>query len=64
MSVSGLKPQKASNLVKAIAISGLWFGSVKLEGSFLCSSDASSLFYEVSVLAAWITGGARLTGCN
>lgn len=39
----GLKPAKTSNLERATAISGLWFGSEKWSGSSLCNLVASSL---------------------
>lgn len=43
MSARVLKLTKSSNSLRATAISGLWFGSVKLSGSFLCNSLARGL---------------------
>ena len=43
ISFVGFHPAKTSNLLNAMAISGLWFVSVNFSGSFLCSFAASSL---------------------
>ena len=43
ISAKGLKLTNNSKSVRATAISGLWFGSVNLEGSFLWSSSARGL---------------------
>lgn len=45
MASGGLKSRKASNSVRARAISGLWLGSVKLEGSRRWGSPLTFLFY-------------------
>ena len=45
MASGGLKSRKASNSVRARAISGLWLGLVKLEGSRRWGSLLTFLFY-------------------
>lgn len=41
----GLKSQNASNWPRAAAISGFWFGSVKVCGSLVSSFEARSLLW-------------------
>jgi hypothetical protein len=53
ISLSGLKPTKTSKVVRATAISGLWFVSLYLSGSFWFNLAARSLSRDSGEEGLW-----------